>query len=252
MGKIISIHSFRGGTGKSNITANLAYLLAQQGKRVGIIDCDIQSPGIHILFQLNQDQLKHTLNDYLWNRCSIKECAVDVTDRLGTSLALGKLFIVPSSLSASEITKILREGYNIEYLIEGYYKIIKELNLDYLLIDSHPGINQETLLAISISDILLVILRPDNQDFQGTAITIELAKKLEVPALFLIVNKTLPSMNLSAMEIEINKAFNTPIAGIIPFSEEVILLGSSGLFTQLYQDHPITNILQKILKKIEL
>lgn len=250
MGKIVSIHSFRGGTGKSNITANLAYLLAQQGKRVGIIDCDIQSPGIHILFQLNQEQLKHTLNDYLWNRCSIKECAVDVTDQLGIS-SIEKLFIISSSLSASEITKILREGYNIEYLIEGYYQIIKELNLDYLLIDSHPGISQETLLAISISDILLVILRPDNQDFQGTAITIELAKKLEVPALFLIVNKTLPSMNLPAMEAEINKAFNTPIAGIIPFSEEVILLGSSGLFTQLYQDHQITNILRQILKKIE-
>src|SRR5271156_3623759 len=137
MGKIVSIHSFRGGTGKSNITANLAYLLARKGKRVGIIDCDIQSPGIHILFQLNQDQLKHTLNDYLWNRCSIKECAIDVTDRLETS-SLGKLFIIPSSLSASEITKILREGYNIEYLIEGYYQIIKELNLDFLLIDSHP------------------------------------------------------------------------------------------------------------------
>jgi hypothetical protein len=59
-------------------------------------------------------------------------------------------------------------------------------------------------------------------------------------------------MNLPAIEVEINKAFNTPIAGIIPFSEEVILLGSSGLFAQLYQDHPITNILQQILGKIEL
>ena len=49
MSKIISIHSFRGGTGKSNTTANLAGLLAAEGRRVGVIDTDIQSPGIHVL-----------------------------------------------------------------------------------------------------------------------------------------------------------------------------------------------------------
>ena len=38
MSRIISIHSFRGGTGKSNITANIAPLLAAEGRRVGVID----------------------------------------------------------------------------------------------------------------------------------------------------------------------------------------------------------------------
>lgn len=49
MTKIISIHSFRGGTGKSNVTANLATLIARMGFRVGIVDLDVQSPGIHVL-----------------------------------------------------------------------------------------------------------------------------------------------------------------------------------------------------------
>jgi len=50
MSKIISIHSFRGGTGKSNTTANVSVLLASQGYKVGVVDTDIQSPGIHVLF----------------------------------------------------------------------------------------------------------------------------------------------------------------------------------------------------------
>ena len=50
MSKIISVHSFRGGTGKSNTTANVTALLAREGLRVGVIDTDIQSPGIHVLF----------------------------------------------------------------------------------------------------------------------------------------------------------------------------------------------------------
>ena len=53
MSKIISIHSFRGGTGKSNTTANVTAHLALQGLRVGVIDTDIQSPGIHVLFGMN-------------------------------------------------------------------------------------------------------------------------------------------------------------------------------------------------------
>ena len=52
--KIVSIHSFRGGTGKSNTTANLASQVALAGKRVGIVDTDIQSPGIHVLFGLDE------------------------------------------------------------------------------------------------------------------------------------------------------------------------------------------------------
>ena len=51
MAQIISIHSFRGGTGKSNTTANIAALLAAGGRRVGVVDTDIQSPGIHVLFR---------------------------------------------------------------------------------------------------------------------------------------------------------------------------------------------------------
>ena len=50
MAKIVSIHSYRGGTGKSNLTANLAVCMAASGKRVAVVDTDIQSPGIHMLF----------------------------------------------------------------------------------------------------------------------------------------------------------------------------------------------------------
>ena len=50
MGRIMSVHSFRGGTGKSNTTANLAAFLALRGLRIGVVDTDIMSPGIHVLF----------------------------------------------------------------------------------------------------------------------------------------------------------------------------------------------------------
>ena len=55
MPKVISVHSYRGGTGKSNFTANLATTVALQGHRVGIVDTDVPSPGIHNLFGLEPE-----------------------------------------------------------------------------------------------------------------------------------------------------------------------------------------------------
>jgi len=61
---IASFHSFRGGTGTSNTTANLAAVLSARGQRVGVVDTDIQSPGIHVLFGLAGDDLATSLNDF--------------------------------------------------------------------------------------------------------------------------------------------------------------------------------------------
>ncbi len=71
MSKIVSIHSYRGGTGKSNTTANVAATVARYGYRVGIVDTDIQSPGIHVLFGFGEDDIDRSLNDYLWGRRSM-------------------------------------------------------------------------------------------------------------------------------------------------------------------------------------
>jgi septum site-determining protein MinD len=73
MSRVISVHSFRGGTGKSNAAANVATLLAAEGQRVGVVDTDIQSPGIHTLFGLNQDAMRYSLNQYLWGTCDITQ-----------------------------------------------------------------------------------------------------------------------------------------------------------------------------------
>lgn len=250
MTKIISVHSFRGGAGKSNMTANLAYLLFKEGKKVAIIDADIQSPGIHILFGLDADTFEYTLNDYLWKTIPIKEIALDVSQTLDPDCN-GKLYIIPSSLSASEIAKVLRDGYDSELLIQGFYQINEDLDLDYLLIDTHPGIGENTLLSISISDTLLIIMRPDNQDYQGTAVAVELAKKLEVPSMYLIMNKVLPSLDTPSIKTEIEDAYDVPVGEILPFSEEMMELASSGIFCQEHPEHPIAKKLQSILSKIK-
>ena len=245
MPKIIAIHSYRGGTGKSNLTANLATALALNGKRVAVIDTDIQSPGIHHLFDLDAEKTPKTLNDYLWGRIPIEDAVYDVSEAAGVK-SVGSIFLIPASSNPDEIAHILSEGYQVSLINEGIRQLLRSLNLDYLLIDTHPGLSKETFLSIAISNILIVILRPDRQDFQGTAVMVDLARQLKVPQMFLIVNKAIGSIDFADLKQQVEKTYETPVAGIFPASEEMMRLGSNGIFCQEYPDHPWTDTLLQI------
>ena len=255
MTKIISVHSYRGGTGKSNLVANLATNLVLQGKRVALIDSDIQSPGIHLLFGLDDEQIKYTLNDYLWGRCSVVETAYDVGYTLNEQLPAakvkeGSIYLVPSSMKPEEIATVLSEGYDMELLHQGFYELGDRLELDYLFIDTHPGISEEALLAIGISDITLVILRPDCQDYQGTAVVLDVARQLEVSHLLLVANKVLPEVEIDALKETIEKTYQVPVAGVLPVSNDMFRLGSQGIFCLRYPDCLFTKKLNEISDKI--
>jgi MinD-like ATPase involved in chromosome partitioning or flagellar assembly len=247
MVKVVSVHSFRGGTGKSNTTANLAAMVAQAGNRVGIVDTDIQSPGIHVLFGFDESHMDLSLNDYLWGRCAVEEAAYDVSHVLqGSGITNSAIYLIPSSLKAGEIARVLREGYDVGLLNDGFQELIHQLNLDFLFIDTHPGLNEETLLSITISDVLLLIMRPDRQDFQGTAVTVDIARRLEVPKMLLIVNKALSSFDFDALKKEVQDTYGAPVAAVLPLTEEMIQLGSSDVFSLRFPDHPLSQIYKGI------
>ena len=63
----------------------------------------------------------------------------------------------------------------------GSGELVDALELDVLLIDTHPGLNEETLLSLVLSDGLLIVMRPDRQDYEGTGITARIAQELQVP-----------------------------------------------------------------------
>ena len=245
MAKIFSVHSFRGGTGKSNTTANLAVLLAADGLRIGVIDTDIQSPGIHVLFGLDPKEMHLTLNDYLWGKCKIAEAAYDMTPRLGIK-GKGQIFLIPSSMKVNEIARILKEGYDVGLLNDGFNELLDDLALDVLMIDTHPGLNEETLLSIAISDALVLIMRPDQQDIQGTAVTIDVARKLDVAKMVLLVNKAPSVYDFDQLKREMEKVYGCPVAAILAHSDEMMILGGKGVFSLNFPDNPITLKLKQV------
>jgi septum site-determining protein MinD len=251
MSKTVSIHSFRGGTGKSNTTANLAALMAMRGQRVGVVDTDIASPGIHVLFGVDDTGLGRSLNDYLWDRCPIEETAHDVTATIGSDVR-GRVLLIPSSLRAGEIARILREGYDVGLLNEGFRALIAALRLDALLVDTHPGLNEETLLSMAISDVLVIVLRPDQQDYQGTAVTVDVARKLDVPRLKMIVNKVPGAFDAEEVRTLVEGAYGCEVVAVLPHSEEMMMLASSGVFVARYPQHPLSALYRQALERLDV
>jgi len=153
-------------------------------------------------------------------------------------------------MKPEDISRILNEGYDFKLLHFGLRQFVKRLELDYLIVDSHPGLNKETLLSFAVSNLLILILRPDRQDFQGTAVTVDIARKLSVNQMALVINKALTSMDLVDLRSKVEKIYNLPVVGLLTLSEDMLRLGSKGVFYLEYPEHPFSDEIHRIIKNI--
>jgi MinD-like ATPase involved in chromosome partitioning or flagellar assembly len=251
MTHIISVHSFRRGTGKSTLAANLAALLALGGWRVGVLDTNLQSPSQHILFGLPEHEIQHTLNDYVWGRTGIRPAAYNVTQSVGMSLATrGQVWLVPASTHLQEIGRALREDFDARRLDAGFRQLADDLELDVLLADTHAGVSDATLTTIAFSSTLVLNLRPDYQDYQGTGLIVELARKLGVPRTRLILNEVLPVFDFVELKAQAEKNYRCPVAAVLPHDDDWSALGSAGLFAVRFSDHPLTHELKRVAAEL--
>jgi MinD-like ATPase involved in chromosome partitioning or flagellar assembly len=216
---------------------------------VGVVDTDVQSPGLHILFGLDEEKVIHSLNDYLWGRCDIEQTAHDVTSRLGMDIK-GRVFLIPASTEVSEIARVLRQGYDVGLLGDGFRQLVEGLGLDVLLVDTHAGLSEETFLSIAISDALGIIMHPDQQDYQGTAIILEVARKLDVPHIVLIVNEAPSVFDLADVRVRVEQSYNCEVAAVLPYSDEMMALASADIFALRYPNHPITAMLKQLAARL--
>jgi septum site-determining protein MinD len=250
MGRIVSIHSYRGGTGKSNISANLAYLAARAGRRVAVLDSDLQAPGVHLLFGFDTNRMPYTLSDFFFNRCGLEEAAYNLKGLAELENIDGTIFLLPSRMTVDAIMQVVAEGYDVGKLDDQLNKLIDELKLDLLLIDTHPGFNEETLLTIAISDTLMIVLRSDKQDYHGTAVLVEVAGRMAVPRVHMLANKVVGHIDRDDIVQKIKQGYGYDVIGILPFAEEMARLGSDGIFAVRYPTHPLSKELQVIAQRI--
>ncbi len=223
--------------------------MARLGYRVGVVDTDLPSPGIHNLLRLDLAQSTCTLNHFLWGDCRVEAAAHEVSAALGLQ-AEGGLWLVPASIRAEDIARVLKEGYDVRRLNDGLRELATRLQLDFLFIDTHPGLSKETFLSIAIAHLTILVLRPDKQDFQGTAVTVDVARQLRVRKLLLAVNKAHRRVDGEALRSEVQQAYDAPVIGVFPLSEDVAQQASDGVFSILHPEHPISQRFVQVAREL--
>jgi MinD-like ATPase involved in chromosome partitioning or flagellar assembly len=249
MSRIVSFNAFLRGTGRSHLMANLATLLAADGQRVGIADLDDAAPTQHLIFGLPEAAMTFTLADSIAGRCRVEQAAYEVTPQ-EVQGGGGRIFLAPLNSEPGWTPRALRKGLNLDRLGDTLRNLRQTLSLDYLLTDSGSGINELSLTALAASGSAMFVLRLDKHDYQGTAVTIDLARKLEVPRLLLIVNMAAASFDRAEVRAKLAETYGCQVAGVLPYSDQMLIHQASSLFVLNYPAHQLTAGLREIADQI--
>ena len=103
MGKIIAFHSYKGGTGKTLLSINLAATYARKGKNVCLLDMDFRAPSLQARFKTKANG--YWLNDYLNGVCEIKKVLIDLS-HLVSGNGNGKLLVGLANPSTEAIREM--------------------------------------------------------------------------------------------------------------------------------------------------
>jgi MinD-like ATPase involved in chromosome partitioning or flagellar assembly len=223
----ISFHSYKGGTGKTNISGNLACYLAGKGLKVGLVDTDVSGPGIHALFSL---KTKKTFVDFLQGKAGIDE----IVYRHGND----ELYIIPSYAIEEDIVSFSRDSSQAK---EKLQSLIREFqsryNPDHIIFDCSPGLNRSSLLVMGMSEISIVVSTLDKQDIRGTYVISGVARRLKSKPRILF-NK-LPKNKYEASKDtleDLSRKIGLEPIGVLLYDEAVADAWSRKIIVQEYPD----------------
>ena len=153
-------------------------------------------------------------------------------------------------MDSDRIARLLREGYQVEKLNDAIFALADSLKLDYVIVDTHPGINEETLLSAAIADYLVMVMRPDSQDYLGTAVAIEVAQRLDVANIQLVMNKLPSQFSRDEVRLRMQESYEVNIGSILPLSEDLLTLASGGLAVLEFPNHTWSTAVRDLCKAL--
>ena len=253
MSKIIAVHSYKGGTGKTLLSVNLAASLAKEGKKVCLFDLDFRAPSLFAILKVNN--VECWFNDYLNNTCEIDKSLVDLSDRISSS---GKLFASLANPATEAIRDMSSKDRKWEMRALGKLlalreSLIKNQQFDYLVFDTSPGLQYSSINAIVAADFIIVATTGDRSDVDGTKRMLKELYNLFEKKTGLVLNKVLdPSASARKTEIQnkVKMDYQVPMLGIVPCFCEILRAQGNLIFVNDKPDHPFTKIVAEMTKKI--
>ncbi|MCW3996151.1 MAG: MinD/ParA family protein [Candidatus Bathyarchaeota archaeon] len=254
MSKIIAVHSYKGGTGKTLLSVNLAATFAKSGRKVAVFDLDFRAPSLFAILKAQSEEF--WLNDYLNNACEVDKVLVDLSNRLPGSGRFYAGLANPATEAIRDMSSKDRkwEMRALGRLLALRESLIRDQKFDYLLFDTSPGLQYSSINAIVSADFVVVATTGDRSDVDGTKRMLAELYNLFEKKTGLVLNKVLdPSVTAkkAEMQTKIKESYHVPMLGIVPCFCEILRAEGSLLFVQDKPDHPFTKILGEMARKIE-
>ncbi len=247
---MFTIHSHRGGSGKSVLSLNIALVLAKQGYNVLLIDLDMRAPSLY--YMLREPPVRYWINDYLEDECGFEETLVDLTQTFNLR---GKFKVSLANPDIEAIKETLGRSRRWEMnALKKLIRIRKSLAEEYnfIFFDTSPGIHYSSINALIASDNIILVVVPDRVDIKGALAFIKEIYDTIKTKSYLIVNKT-PTDNLSkALEIgeSISSELKIPLLAAIPYYNDIVLSNGIEYLVLTRPEHPFTRIMDNIADKV--
>ena len=249
MGKIISLFNQSGGVGKTSLTQNIGYHLAQKNKnRVLLIDLDPQS-SLTIFMGLEPEELTNT----------IRESIIEAVPLVPYPELINSMALVPADINLAAAELQLISAFAREQKLKNALSSIKD-NYDYILIDCPPSLGLLSVLGLTAATHLLVPIQCQYKSFKGTELLLntvaqikeELNPQLEILGFIptMLDSRTAQeSRTLKALEENLSEI--APVFPPIPRAIAFADASEEHLPLALYdKKHPAIKVLKKIVSKI--
>ncbi len=195
--KTITFYSYKGGVGRTLALANIAKRLAEFGKKVCVIDFDLEAPGLHQKFSnnINKKDIKAGIVDYIYEFLhennppkSIKGFTTKIKFKSENIKDID--LITAGNIYSKEYWKKLslinwgslfyeKDSQGVAFFIDLKQKIEKELKPDFLLIDSRTGITDISGITMSIlADELVLLIAKNEENIEGI---VQIIETLSIP-----------------------------------------------------------------------
>jgi septum site-determining protein MinD len=255
MGKMVAVHSYKGGTGKTLISTNLAVTLAKHGKKVCLLDLDFRAPSLSTLLKI--EKAEYWLNDYLNGVCEIDKALIDLSDRIANQ---GKFFVGLANPSVEAIRDMSSKDRKWEMralgrLLSLRNSLLNAKGFDYVIFDTSPGLQYSSINAIVSADIVIVATTLDNSDVEGTRRMLRDLYDLFEKKTVIVLNKVLYDDALRSgrdkLQAMVKDTYEVPLLGVIPCFCDVSRAEGKIIFVHDKPEHPFTRILAEVAAKMD-
>lgn len=175
----VMMYSFKGGAGRTVTTANVAYALATEyGKRVVVIDLDVESAGASVLFDVDgkveKDEGPVAVQDMLRGGPVLRDDFRDVWGRAARAFApndvpVPNLRLLPARRILRTADEVPFGSINVQRDFQLLLRQIQRVERpDFIFIDSASGIQQSALMGLANADVLVIFSRWTRQFLAGT------------------------------------------------------------------------------------